>query len=348
MTAFALVHGGWHGGWCWQLVQAELAARGHTSVAPDLPITDPAAGAVAYADAVLAALPAEPVVLVAHSLAGLVAPLVAAAAPVRRVVYLAAMLPEPGRSVDDRARAGQRMTRPRDRPRPGGQRRRVDVVPAGRRGRTALSGQPAGSGGLGGGPAAPAALAGHRRAEPGPGAGRGRRPRTCGARRTGSSTRTGPGPRCPSRSSCPATTARSWPGRPSWPTCWSRCSSLRVVAGAGRRPGTGCRRRRRSGAARSRPGRGRGCGSGPSRPRGCPPGTAARSVCPGSTSSVSVHHGLPVAAAPSRETTSAWWPCRCIGWFAVDGSRSSSGPARPSRTVKTGPSGQTRPFIDHW
>ena len=52
-----------------------------------------------------------PVVLVAHSLAGLVAPLVAAAAPVRRVVYLAAMLPEPGRSVDDRARAGQRMTR---------------------------------------------------------------------------------------------------------------------------------------------------------------------------------------------------------------------------------------------
>jgi hypothetical protein len=50
-------------------------------------------------------------VLVAHSLAGLVAPLVAAARPVRRVVYLAAMLPEPGRSVDDRARAGQRMTR---------------------------------------------------------------------------------------------------------------------------------------------------------------------------------------------------------------------------------------------
>jgi pimeloyl-ACP methyl ester carboxylesterase len=111
MTAFALAHGGWHGGWCWQLVQAELTARGHTSVAPDLPITDPTAGAVAYADAVLAALPAEEVVLVAHSLAGLIAPLVAAAAPVRRVVQLAAMLPEPGRSVDDRARAGQRMTR---------------------------------------------------------------------------------------------------------------------------------------------------------------------------------------------------------------------------------------------
>ena len=111
MTAFALVHGGWHGGWCWQPLRAELAARGHRTVAPDLPITDPAAGAVAYADAVLAALPGDEVVLVTHSLAGLVAPLVAAAAPVRRVVHLAAMLPEPGRSVDDRARAGQRMTR---------------------------------------------------------------------------------------------------------------------------------------------------------------------------------------------------------------------------------------------
>jgi len=111
VTTYALVHGGWHGGWCWQLVQAELESRGHRSVAPDLPITDPRAGAEAYAAAVLAALPAEEVVLVAHSLGGLVAPLVAAAAPVRKVVYLAAMLPEPGRSVDERARAGERMTR---------------------------------------------------------------------------------------------------------------------------------------------------------------------------------------------------------------------------------------------
>jgi pimeloyl-ACP methyl ester carboxylesterase len=111
MTTYALLHGGWHGGWCWEFVRAELASRGHRSVAPDLPVTDAAAGAEAYADAVLAALPAEEVVLVAHSLAGLVAPLVAAAAPVRRIVYLAAMLPEPGRSVDDRARAGERMTR---------------------------------------------------------------------------------------------------------------------------------------------------------------------------------------------------------------------------------------------
>jgi pimeloyl-ACP methyl ester carboxylesterase len=111
MTAFVLVHGGWHGAWCWQPLAAELAGRGHTAVTPELPIGDPDAGAAAYAEAVLAALPAGEPTLVAHSLAGLVAPLVAAARPVRRIVYLAAMLPEPGRSVDERARAGQRMTR---------------------------------------------------------------------------------------------------------------------------------------------------------------------------------------------------------------------------------------------
>jgi pimeloyl-ACP methyl ester carboxylesterase len=109
MATFALVHGAWHGGWCWAAVAAELNARGHRCVAPDLPIGDPDAGAAEYAAVIDDALAGETdVVLVAHSLAGLVAPLVR---PVRRVVYLAAMLPEPGRSVDERAKAGERMTR---------------------------------------------------------------------------------------------------------------------------------------------------------------------------------------------------------------------------------------------
>lgn len=109
MTLFVLAHGGWHGGWCWDAVASELAARGHTSVAPDLPATDPAAGADDYAAVLTGALgDADDAVLVAHSLAGLCAPLVTSA---RRVIYLAAMLPAPGRSVDERARAGERMTR---------------------------------------------------------------------------------------------------------------------------------------------------------------------------------------------------------------------------------------------
>lgn len=36
-TTFVLVHGAWHGGWCWADVAASLAARGHAAVAVDLP-----------------------------------------------------------------------------------------------------------------------------------------------------------------------------------------------------------------------------------------------------------------------------------------------------------------------
>lgn len=35
--AFVLVHGGWHGSWCYEAVAARLASLGHTSVACDLP-----------------------------------------------------------------------------------------------------------------------------------------------------------------------------------------------------------------------------------------------------------------------------------------------------------------------
>jgi pimeloyl-ACP methyl ester carboxylesterase len=33
---FVLVHGGWHGGWCWKHVLAHLRAKGHTAFAPTL------------------------------------------------------------------------------------------------------------------------------------------------------------------------------------------------------------------------------------------------------------------------------------------------------------------------
>jgi hypothetical protein len=108
VTVFALAHGGWHTGWHWHRLAAELTARGHRVVAPDLPAGDPAAGAAEHAAAVAAALPGGDTVLVAHSLAGLFAGLVPG---VRLTVHLAAMLPVEGRGVDDRARAGERMTR---------------------------------------------------------------------------------------------------------------------------------------------------------------------------------------------------------------------------------------------
>jgi pimeloyl-ACP methyl ester carboxylesterase len=76
MSLFALVHGGAHGGWCWELLVPELEKRGHSTVAPDLPIEDDAAGAREYARVVAAALPTndDDVVVVGHSLGGLTIP----------------------------------------------------------------------------------------------------------------------------------------------------------------------------------------------------------------------------------------------------------------------------------
>ena len=56
MTAFVLVHGGYHGGWCWQPLVDELARRGHSSIAPDLPCDDPDAGYAEYVATVLHAM----------------------------------------------------------------------------------------------------------------------------------------------------------------------------------------------------------------------------------------------------------------------------------------------------
>ncbi len=97
----ALVHGAYHGAWCWDLLRRELERRGHRVVAMDLPISDPALGAADYARAVEEALdPLREPVLVGHSMGGLVTPLVAVRRPVRSLVFLAAFLPSPGQSLN--------------------------------------------------------------------------------------------------------------------------------------------------------------------------------------------------------------------------------------------------------
>ena len=37
MAGFVLIHGSWHGGWCFDKLATILEARGHTVVAPTLP-----------------------------------------------------------------------------------------------------------------------------------------------------------------------------------------------------------------------------------------------------------------------------------------------------------------------
>lgn len=103
MTTFGLVHGAFHGSWCWEQLTGVLEARGHQVVTVDLPCEDPAAGASEYADAAVEAFRDAPddVVLVGHSLGGLTIPVIAARRPVSRLVFLCAMLPRPGRAHDD-------------------------------------------------------------------------------------------------------------------------------------------------------------------------------------------------------------------------------------------------------
>lgn len=102
MSTFCLVHGAFHGAWCWQPLAEALDAGGHRTVAVDLPCDDPDAGTTAYADAVVAALDGVgDAVVVGHSLGGLTIPLVAARVPVRRLVYLCAFVPQPGRAFND-------------------------------------------------------------------------------------------------------------------------------------------------------------------------------------------------------------------------------------------------------
>lgn len=113
MSNFVLVHGGFHGGWCWRRVADRLRAQGHAVWTPTLTgmgershllsasvdlethIAD-VMGVLEYEDL-------EQVVLVGHSYAGMVITGVADRAPGRlaRLVYLDALLPEDGESSLD-------------------------------------------------------------------------------------------------------------------------------------------------------------------------------------------------------------------------------------------------------
>ncbi|MCC2655833.1 MAG: hypothetical protein K0Q76_941 [Panacagrimonas sp.] len=115
MSHIVLVHGAWHGAWCWYKLVARLRAAGHTVSCPDLPghgvDRTPTADVTmnAYVERVASVLDAapEPVVLVGHSMGGAVVSQSSEARPerIRHAVYLAAFAPAHGQSVFQVARS---------------------------------------------------------------------------------------------------------------------------------------------------------------------------------------------------------------------------------------------------
>lgn len=99
MATFVLVHGAGDTGWYWHLAEAELQARGHHTIAPDLPCDDDAAGLDDYVGAVAdAAAGRRDLVIVGQSYGAFTATLAAGRLPARLLVLLAGMIPVPGQS----------------------------------------------------------------------------------------------------------------------------------------------------------------------------------------------------------------------------------------------------------
>jgi len=110
---FVLVHGAWHGGWCWKRVSPLLRALGHEVFTPTLTglgerqhLMSPEVGLDTHIKDVLGVLEYEDlhdVILVGHSYAGMVIAGVAekAAERIAHLVYLDAFVPADGKSLAD-------------------------------------------------------------------------------------------------------------------------------------------------------------------------------------------------------------------------------------------------------
>jgi pimeloyl-ACP methyl ester carboxylesterase len=111
MSTFLLIHGGGHGGWCWEHVVPMLVAQGHRALTPDLPgfgadQTPPDEVSIdLWARSIVDVLQSqpEPVILVGHSQGGLAISQAAEYAReyITALVYLTAFLPRDGETATD-------------------------------------------------------------------------------------------------------------------------------------------------------------------------------------------------------------------------------------------------------
>ncbi|GAC1629470.1 MAG: alpha/beta fold hydrolase [Nevskia sp.] len=111
MATYVLIHGAWHGGWCYRDVAARLRAGGHTVFTPTLSgngASQHLGGQhitlethVCDVTGLIETEELGDVILVGHSYGGMVITGVADRLPqrLRRLVYLDAFVPEPGDSL---------------------------------------------------------------------------------------------------------------------------------------------------------------------------------------------------------------------------------------------------------
>ncbi len=129
---YILVHGAWHGAWCWRELGRELDERGVSWRALDLPSSrpdaDPSTGlkgdAAALCDFIV---PNESVVLVGHSYGGSVITEAAASIEnLERLIYIAGFVPRKGQSTAGASKENQIRTRLDDAIIPDGEMLRLD------------------------------------------------------------------------------------------------------------------------------------------------------------------------------------------------------------------------------
>jgi pimeloyl-ACP methyl ester carboxylesterase len=106
MSTYVLIHGSWHGGWCWQKVVPHLRQAGYSVFAPDLPghgedktpLSAITPELVMQSITAILAMQQEPVILVGHSSGGMLITEAARRRPekVKTLVYLSAFLLPPG------------------------------------------------------------------------------------------------------------------------------------------------------------------------------------------------------------------------------------------------------------
>jgi pimeloyl-ACP methyl ester carboxylesterase len=107
---FVLLHGAWHGGWCWDGIIKELEKEGHTAEAPTMPGHNPDDDRSNikfddYVDKIISVLNRQetPAVLVGHSSAGFLIQTAAPKAPdkIAQLIFLNAFILPDGKSQFD-------------------------------------------------------------------------------------------------------------------------------------------------------------------------------------------------------------------------------------------------------